>query len=477
MSINDLRGGGKTVVMLGTDDTGAVLGKTLASFGNEVSFWDPYGESTSHHRFEAGALVALEDIETYPLESTDYIILSQKLFLGEDNPIERFERRIKKLEDRIFLDVEIAKTLFYKNKLVAVVGEGYAKIIHAALDCIFKNSPLRATILPTRIVEPPGTDENISAMEGGPGIGLDLSEGNVFVMDLDERKMQYLKNVDFDVVAIFSAEPGERRLAGIEKFLSKQTVNGISIINRDNDVLREFWNGPRSGDSATVLIPISTDRMIENGYSYVSETIYNYYDSNVSHDLTNDKLIGTRINRLSVLSSFIVATRFGLDPSTVTANLRFFRGLAGKMEYLRQSNSTLFINNACANSLDILESPLKAYSNIYIILITNGKVRENMISLRNHRDNIKSVFLLDAFDVVSPESEEFSGIDVKKVNSIREAVSSIVDSTTREMMNEETEKEEEGEFVVLISPIFIDKMNDNYYESQSEEFRRIIENL
>jgi hypothetical protein len=143
------------------------------------------------------------------------------------------------------------------------------------------------------------------------------------------------------------------------------------------------------------------------------------------------------------------------------------------MERIRQSGGTLFVNNACADSMDLLESPLEMYSNIYAIFVTNGEAGKNMIGLRGYKDSLRSIFLMDPFDVIDLESEEFSGLNVKKAGSVREAVLAVANQIG-EKRNEDTEEEES---TVLISPIFDDRMNDGRYGSQSDEFRKVVESL
>ncbi|MDR3079305.1 MAG: hypothetical protein LBU15_04710 [Rickettsiales bacterium] len=463
MLVNDLRSGGSTVLVLGTDDVGLALGKALEGFGNSVFFWDGDRDSGVYRRFINSTLTALEDIDSYPLESVDCLILSQKLFSGDEEFMERFGRRIKKLEGKVFLDIEIVKILFHGSRLMAIVGDSYAKIVHGALDCIFENSPRRAILLPSEMNLPEiGRDES----DGG----LNLQGDNLFLMNLTGQILEYLGNIDFDIVAILSLGAEGQSTADVERFLSKQAMTGIAIINLDDEGSREFWNGPRFGSGSTVLIPLSTDKMIENGYSYVNETIYNYYDSNSSHDLTNDRLVGSKINKLSILSSFVAATRFGLDPLAVTTALRFFQGTAGRMECVRQSDGVIFINNVCAETMDILESPFDMYNAIHAIFLANGRVGEAMIRPRDYRDKLKSVFLIDAFDMFDLDAAEFGELTVKKAKDIREAVAAIGDII-------DSERREEEESALVISPIHSDRMNSSYYESLGDEFRRIVRGL
>ncbi|MDR1494997.1 MAG: hypothetical protein LBI29_03115 [Rickettsiales bacterium] len=468
MLINDLRNGGKIILMLGTDNVAVALEKVLENFGNNILFWDPGGSGGVQYKSETSTSTAVEDIDAYPLESADCLILSQRLFFGGNDFLERFGKRIKKLEERVFLDVEIIKVLFYENKFIAIVGDSYIKVIHAALCHIFESTPRQAILLPSGVGGYPEIGED------GSESGLNLRSSNVFLMSLNGQNIQYLKNTDFDLVAVLSPE-SEQDVPSMERLLSKQAIGGVSIINVDNSNLKEFWSSPRSGNSATVLIPLSTDKMIENGYSYINETIYNYYDSNSSYDLANSGLIGSGINRLSVLLSFIVATRFGLDPSEITANLRLFQGMPGNMECVRRgSDGVLFVNNLCAETMDALESPFNMYKGIYAILVTNGKMGEAIVNLRNHRDSIKSIFLVDTFDMLDPKAEEFSGLNTEKVKDLEEAVSIV-----RSLINNNKNGDEglEEEFVVLASPIYSDKMNNIHYRIPGEEFRRVVEGL
>jgi UDP-N-acetylmuramoylalanine-D-glutamate ligase len=470
VSISNIKGGGKTIVILGIDRMGLMLGKILTNFSNSVSIWDRDRSDALQQKPEANVFATLEDIDNYPFETVDYIVLSQKLFSEEGSFPKHLREKIEKLEDRVFLDIEIIRTIFYKNRFIAIAGDGHGDVVSAALGCIFENTPFQTWYLSSSR----GAVMLASEMDGGIVEGApDLERDNIFVVDLDEQRIRYLKNMDFDIVAIFNSESKNHGVRANEKFLAKQAVNGISIVNGDDNVLRELWNGPLSNDGTIVLVPLSLEKMVENGYSYVNETIYNYYDSNLSYDLTNDGLIKTAMNKLSVLASFIAAIKFGLDPSTAAASLRLFRGVMGKMECLGRRNNILFINNACANSRGSMESPLEIYSNVCIIFVTNGRTGEETIQIKNFRDNIKFSLFLDMFEVMDLGTGEFNGLEVGRLKDIREAVVLALEMIEKR----KNEKMEEEEFVLLLSPFSIEEMNNIYYLPHAEEFRRIVKNL
>lgn len=436
------------------------LGVSLREYGNSVLLWDSDGDGRmiANHKIKDGTLDIIKDIDSGRVESADCLILSQKFFTGNSDFIEHFTKKIKQIEDKVFLDVEVAHGLFPKNKFIAIFGNSYEKIIHAVLNHLFGEAQTNIIKLPLSMNSDESGDKNSNDE-------LNLDDSNVFLLDIGAHRIEYLKNLSFDVLAILTIEHEEQAIF-IKNLISKQGEDNLTLINIDNGLLKEVWNSYSDVNAPT---PLSLEKMVENGYSYVNDTIYNYYDSNASYDLTNGELIGSAINRLSVLFSFIVACRLGLDPLSVRTSLQSFRGLAHNMEQVGHNKNIVFIDNLDANTIDLLESPFKIYGNVYTIFLANGKASGNPIRLKDHKNNIKMAFLIDTFDIVDLKSEEFGSIKLEKINNIKSALDRIINNIGEQITEEEV--------VVLISPIFENKTNGSYYNEYGDEFKKLIENL
>jgi UDP-N-acetylmuramoylalanine-D-glutamate ligase len=461
MIVNDIRDGKKTILILGIDCATAALGELLREYGNSVSFLCPDSSVLAHHRSKGIIVETIRDIDNYQLELIDYIIFSQSVFL-DDSVNTNVLKKIEQVSSRVFLAMEIMKYLFPENKFVAIFGKSYKKIICSALSCIFNISQINIVELPTLLAIGKTKDDTSNN-------GLNLQGNNIFVLDLAEDEMNYLKDFSFDVIALLSLEK-EEQIPTIRNFLTKQNKNSVIMVNTDNTMFRDYRESfGLTDNSYTKIIPISVEKMVENGYSYINGTIYNYHDSNLSYDLTNNGFVASDLNRLSVLSSFVAADVFNLDSLTTIASLETFRGLTHNMEYVRHDKNITFVDNSGANTLELIETPFRMHDNIFAIFIVSDRTGGDLVRLKNHRDNIRLSLLIDIFDVVDNHREEFGSVRVEKIDSIGNALNRIMGFVVEESV--------EDEITVILSPIFSDKMNDIYYSGYCDEFKKLIESL
>ncbi|MDR2078078.1 MAG: hypothetical protein LBP39_03885 [Rickettsiales bacterium] len=463
MIANSIRDSGKTILILGIDYVSAVLGTSIREYGNSVLFWCPNSDLVEHYRSRGMVLDTVENIDNYNFESVDFIILSQGLFFDDFGSSSNLLKKVKQTASKVFLAVEIVKILFPENKFVAIFGRSCKNIIYSALSCIFSNSQTNITELPAFLTNDQNSDSELD-------VGLNLQENNIFVLDLTENEINYLRDLSFDVIVILNLEK-EEHIPVIRNLLTKQSNETTFIVNADNTMFKNFSDTFGLADSNSVkTILISVEKMIENGYSYVNSTIYNYCYSNLSYDIANSGFIASNLNRLSVLSSFVVANVFSLEPAAIIANLENFKGLAHNMEQIKQSKNITFVDNSGANTLDLIESPFGMYSNIFVIFIASSKTGGDLVRLKNYRNNIRLSLLVDTFDTVGEHLEEFGSLRPEKVDSIKDALDKIASYVAEENIEDET--------IVILSPIFGDRMNSVHYSgSYGNEFKKLVEGL
>ncbi|MDR2778624.1 MAG: hypothetical protein LBB13_03985 [Rickettsiales bacterium] len=464
MIINSVKDGGKTIIVLGTDHISFALGELLREYGNEVSLYCPNSDPSLIYRGDSEfAMEIVRDINSYHLDSIDLIILGQNLSLDDHGLGSNIAKKISQLADKVFLAAAIIKDLFPENKFVAIFGKSYRKIICSALSYIFGDRQ-------TNVIGPATLPTEDSYSDGKSISNLNLRENNIFVLDLAALEMDYLKNLSFDVTALLNLEK-EEQLHLVRNFLAKQNGNGVLMVNIDNPIFKDFQeNFALTNNGGIRIMPISVEKMVENGYSYVNGTIYNYHNSNLSYDLNNSNFVASNLNELSLLSSFVIASTLDLDSQIIMANLGTFRGLAHNMECLRHDKNIVFIDNSCADTVKLIESPFEMYSNIFAIFVVDSRTGGDLIRLKNHRDNIKLSFLIDVLGIVDDPSESCgNNVKIEKIDNVRDALAKIIDYVTENGI--------EDEIVVLLSPMFIDKMNNVYYSSYGDEFKKLVEGL
>jgi UDP-N-acetylmuramoylalanine-D-glutamate ligase len=461
MIVNNIKDGNKTILMLGVDYISVALGNLLREYGNSVSFWCTDPDPVAHYRGRGAIIETVGDISDFYLESVDYIIFSHSMFLNSYGSASAI-KKTDQIASRAFLAIEIIKDLSPENKFIVVYGKSCRKIICSILGYLFSDGQINVVELPTFPNSDRVDDDKFFD-------GINLQGNNVFVLDLSEEEVDYLKNLSFDAIAVLDLEK-EEQISLVRNFLAKQTKNSALMINVDNPLFRNFQDDfGLANNSYIKTIPISVEKMIENGYSYVNGTVYNYCDSNSSYDLTNNNFTVSDLNRLSMLSSFVTTNIFNLDPATTIASLETFRGLAHNMEYVKHDKNITFVDNSAADTLKLIESPFRSRSNVFAIFIANGRTRGDLVRLKNCRDNIRLSFLIDVFNIVEDHPEEFGSVKVEKIGNIRDALAKITDHIAKENI--------EDEITVILSPIFGDRMNSVYYSSYGDEFKKLVEGL
>lgn len=451
MLMNDIKDGGKKIVIFGINSVSVALSKTLIDHKNDVLFWEDNSSIIEQYKNRIDNPLEILDNIDFGLNLVDFIIIS-KIPLSVNFDFENIIRTSNKFEDKIYLESEVISELFPNNKFIGIFGDTYEEIVSLMLKNTFGD-------MFSNFIELPYSDNNVILED------LDLSSDNVFIVN--SYRLELLKNIRFNSIC-FLENKNSTYFNRIREILLKQDNNCNIILNIDDADIKDFYNEEKTNENfPTKMLPISISKMIENGCSYVNGTIYCYYNDNKSYDLIENDYLKFDIFKISVLSSVFIASDFGLKIDTIIENIKSFKYVKNILEYIKHDDNLVFISNIWANSENILKAPFESHNNIYTIFVTNGK-QENFFSLKNYRKNLKNVFLVDIFDVISLTKEE-QKMNMTKYNNIKDAFDAVLSILDKSEENEDS--------IILLSPINYDRMNRVYYKNQGDEFKKLIENL
>lgn len=452
------------IFILGITDVNMSLANVISEKKINVYLWDL--EDTLVEEYKKNCkndYIKFLDVNKCDFEKIDYFVLSKDIILGDETKALFF--RLEKIKEKVYIDIEFIAELYPNNKYIAILAPDYDFIITSLLKNILKYSHINA-------IDINGNFDNTKNSSSPFVVNFDDA---VCYSGISDRRFEFIKNFKFDILAILdiSEETSKnKKLVNQQKYLvSLQKETSKIILNMDNKYIKNFYNEIVNDSNLTCkIIPISVSKILNNGISYVNNTIYNYYNDNNSYDIKeNDQLKGD-VNKLAELTSFIIAGDYKVSGSVILETLNNFCGIKNCLEYVSQYNNIKFINNVGAVNKTILTTPFATYDNIYAIFIINEKQINGGFNRKeqNSRKNIKKIYLVDYTGLVNDDN-----IDNKKVfkfNNLKDAVNKAI---------EDINKNEEKEHIinVLLSPIVADPDNIVEYDDYGIEYKNIIAGL
>ena len=442
MFIEDIKD--KKILILGITSTGIAISNYLKDIAS-VYIWDTNDKLLNKFKDYYNII---ENIDNVSFNDYDFFIAPKDILMTNED-FKTFLNRLTTVEDKVFIDIEFLYKLFPNNKYIGVVGSGYNYIINSLLTKIMKTANLNCFNCAS-FEERTNIEENINN---------NIEKDTIFSISLRQAKIDYLKQMDFDILAILNTN--NHKIEDIKKkILLRQNKESIIILNIDDSEVVDIYNELINDETISYkIIPLSTSKMLDNGLSYINGTIYDYYNNkNNSYDI-NTKLF-TEVNRMSILCAFTIAKELNIDIKTIQDTITLFNGIPNYLETITQVENVRFINNIEANNKSLLLAPYKTYSNLYSIFIVNGKQSDNEL-IRDYTVDNNKVFIVDLHNLVNIDKK-----NVYKVNTLKEAFDNIIEEVKKE--------EKENEITILLTPIINDDMNSIYYSSYGNEYKDLI---
>lgn len=455
MLINDIKDGNKKILITNINGLSISLGEVLTEYGNDVVFFENNDFLSKNYKDIATKPLDIINSLEYDFSNFDYIIISKKL-KSDSFEMNNLIAILNKLADRTYTIIEIICNLYPNKCFIHIIDETYRSLVYPILQCIYKENSVNNIILSSLEDE---SEEELKSV--------DISAVEVFMVG--DYNRNFTKNLDFDVLGFFDLQ-NEIVDDYIKNLFLKQNQNSKAFINTDNEYLKEFYkNISKNSGLSSKIIEISVKKLLENGYSYVNDSIYCYIEDNKSYDLVENNYTISTIGKVSILASFAIATNTGQKADITVECLKKFHSIPNIIEYVAKVDNIKFINNISAITNEILISPFETYSNIYAIFVTNGR-QNNFFKIKNYTKNIKKIFLVDMFDCVDLV-DDGRKINIKKYKNLNEAFTEAIKNIKGDTSNNLEEA------TVLLSPIVSDRINVAYYRNYGIKFKKLIEAL
>lgn len=463
--IEDCKNG---IFILGINKVSMSLANIIAKKEINVFLWDFDNKIIEEQKnnFNLNNYISLLDISNCDFDKIDYIILSEDMTTADEN-LKTLLFRLEKIKEKVFLDVEFISELYPNNKYIALLSPDYDFIINSLLENIFKYSNVKA--INTRKTFDGQSEDNDKEKD-------DIFNNIICYGGISDYKLNFIKNFKFNILAILdiNEEIGkdEKLLKQRKNLISLQDEETIILMNTENKYIKQIYTEFNKDENLKCkIIPISVSKMLNNGISYVNNVIYNYYgNDNISYDLKENDYFTSYINKLALLSAFIISKSCGIERDIIAEALNSFNGVENCLEYVSQYNNIKFINNIAASNDVILKSPFDSYDNIYAIFLIDEKQVNGGFKKKEQdsRKNIKKVYLVDYVGLIGNDI-----VDNKRIfrfNNLNDAVA----STIKDIENNENK---EDNATVLLSPIKACIENTSKYGKYGDEYRNIVTSL
>ncbi len=460
------------IFILGINNVNMSLANIFAKKEIKTFLWDFDNKIINDRKndFNLNEFINLLDINQCDFNNIDYIILSKDI-ISNNNDSKTLLFRLEKVKEKVFLDIEFIFELYPDNKYIALFAPDYDFIVTTIMQNIFKYSNIKSINIEgtfNDIIEKTEEKNNSSTIVNFDNI--------ICYSGISNYRVNFLKNFKFDALAILDISEdvweNKKLLKQRKNLISLQNESTIIFMNIDNKYIKKFYTEFIEDDNLKCkIIPISASKMLNDGISYINNVIYNYYgNDNLSYDLKENDYFASYINRLSLLSAFMITKICGVENDVILDALSSFNGIKNCLEYVEQYNNIKFINNIAANNNSILKSPFESYDNIYlIIIIDESKINGGFDKKeQNNRKNVKKVYLVDQLNLVEEDI-----IDNKKIfrfNNLKDAINSAINEI-------ELEEDKENNVTILLNPMVADEENCIKYDKYGDEYKNIIASL
>ena len=468
MFLKELRENNSKIFIFGVTKSSILLMKILSRNNIEVFVWDDdvkLVEKLKESLTPSDQHIKILNVDDCNFDNLSYFIISKNILMEEEE-IKILLKRLDKIENKVYIDIEFFYLLFPNNKFCGIFGSVTREITTGLIWHILDKAKINNLALS---LKNSNFEENV----------LSEIENNFISLAAPLYKLKYIKNLQFDVIALLNIpqelenkgkEEIENFLEKNKKILLKQKESSTLIINIGNKVLKIFYNNLLKEESTFngQIIPIAVNTILEDGFSLASHTIYNYYKGeNKSYDLVYNENLKGDLNKNSILLAFVLAILTGVEPKKVLDYIANFQGVENCLNLIKEYRNVKYINNVGASSLEMLLSPLETYENILPIFVINSK-QASEIDFKYFQNKINNIYIVDSYNLL--DKEELKKIKhfnkIEKFVNIKEAL----DCVNKDLEMEDNSKE----FTVLLSPVVASELNGVYYHKNSMEFINLI---
>ncbi|PIR39417.1 MAG: UDP-N-acetylmuramoyl-L-alanine--D-glutamate ligase [Alphaproteobacteria bacterium CG11_big_fil_rev_8_21_14_0_20_39_49] len=403
---------GKKVVVFGLGKAGMSSVKALAFGGAFVIASDDSKESKAALKNGNIPNVLVEDVESIDWNGVDFMVLSPGVPFTHPRP-----HKVVKLAQNagceIICDIELLYRANPKSKFIGITGTNGKSTTTALIGHILRSAGINCAV---------GGNIGIAALDLE-----NLGSDGVYVIEMSSYQLDLINKTKFDISVWLNITPDHLdRHGGIEGYIiakknifTNQGEGDLAVIGVDDSFSVNVFEGLKREAKISNIIPISVNDILEHGVSMKETLIIDGESARFGIELGELKKIQGKHNAQNICAAYVVAKHCGVTMEDFVQGVRSFDGLPHRMQYVREENGVVYINDSKATNADAASKALETFGNIYWIL--GGVPKSGGIeSLQGYFPKIKHAYL------IGEAQDEFAGtlqgkIEFTKCNDLKNA--------------------------------------------------------
>ena len=356
---------------------------------------------------------------------------------------------------RVVSEVEVA-SWFCRSPIIAVTGS---------------NGKTTTTTLIGRILGDAKTKHVVAGNIGTAfsSVVLDMAEEETAVLEISSFQLDHCETFHpkISVILNITEDHMDRYAHSMEQYASSKAR--VFMNQSGDDVLIYCADDPWTADAVRRArcrrLSFSYEKVQQEGAWIEGGTMVLRIDGKRMDIIPVDQMTIRGIhNALNSMAAAIVGYLIGVNPASIRATLRNFRGVEHRLEFVRELNGVRFYNDSKATNVDSVRYALQAFANP-IILMLGGRDKGNDYTrlLDLVRGHVKAIVALGE-SAQKVESSFRESVPVHRVSSMNDAVTTAVQLAG------------DGD-IVLLSPACASFDWFNNYEHRGRVFKDLVHQL
>jgi UDP-N-acetylmuramoylalanine--D-glutamate ligase len=276
-------------------------------------------------------------------------------------------RKAKANKIKMISEVELASQ-FCKGQIIAITGTNGKTTTTSLCGHVFKTCGQTAYVA-----------GNIG--RAFSEIAANVKENDFVVLEVSSFQLDLIEKFKPDVAVILNITPDHlnRYENSIEKYaLSKQRIyenqdqNDYLVVNGDDETILKYLKGYRS---KSFLFSLKEEQ--QNGCCLKENKIISKKNNAENFVCRTDdiSLLGEH-NLANAMAVIIIAKIFNLDNNKIKEALKSFQGVEHRLEFVKEIDGIIFINDSKATNVDSVWYALRSFSQP-VFLILGGQDKGN----------------------------------------------------------------------------------------------------
>jgi UDP-N-acetylmuramoylalanine--D-glutamate ligase len=230
-----------------------------------------------------------------------------------------------------------------------------------------------------------------------------LSGNAVAVLEVSSFQLDFIRTFRPKVAAILNITPDhldryghsfEKYTAAKERVFRNQRTGDVLIYNADDEVTATAVK--RDAAPQVQLLPFSIRQPLKEG-AFLSGEVLTVAAGDKRHEIVRTEAISIRgeHNLANAMAASLAAIVMGVPPASVRATLKNFKGVEHRLEFVRELDGIVYVNDSKATNVDSVWYALRAFDRPLVVLMGGRDKGNDYARLRDPvRENVRAVIAI-----------------------------------------------------------------------------------